>query len=342
MTQRATTLRDVASRTGLSVTTVSQVLNDAPGKRIAETTRQRVRSAAAELSYRPNQVAQGLRLSRTHTLGFVSDWIGTSPNAGLIILGAQDAAAEQGYLLLLMTSGKDSKLEEREIRALHDRRVDGIVYATEYHRVVTMPAALGASFTVLADCAADDKSISSVVPDEAAGALNAVRELVAHGHERIGFINNQDDIPAAHGRLKGYRRGLRENGIRFRPELVVYDYQGPGGGHDGAGWLLDLRNPPTALFCFNDRMAMGAYYAAAERGLAIPRDVSIIGFDNQELIASGLRPGLSTVELPHYAMGQWAVTTLLDLIESGGRRSPQHVALPCPLIRRSSVAGVST
>ncbi len=340
MTQRPTTLRDLASRTGLSVTTVSQVLTDAPGKRIAEATRERVRAAAVELSYRPNRVAQGLRLNRTQTLGFVSDWIGTSPNAGLTVLGAQESAAERGYLLLLMTSGKDAELEDREIRALHERQVDGIIYATEYHRVVSPPPGLGMSFAVLADCTSADKRLSSVVPDEEAGALTAIREFVAHGHERIGFVNNPDDIPAAHGRLKGYRRGLRESGIRFRPELVVYDDQGPGGGYHGAGALLDLPNPPTALFCFNDRMAMGAYQAAAGRNLAIPGDVSVIGFDNQELIADGLRPGLTTVQLPHYAMGQWAVATLLNLIEFGGTHAPQHLSLPCPLVRRSSVARV--
>ena len=340
MPQREPTLRDVAVRTGLSVTTVSQVLSDAPGRRIAEPTRRRVRAAAAELSYRPNRLAQGLRLKRTQTLGFVSDWIGASPYAGLTIVGAQDAAAEQGYLLMLMTSGKDSALEDREIRALQDQQVDGLIYAAEYHRVVPMPAALSESLTVLVDATTADKRIPTVVPDEEGGALSAVNELAAHGHERIGFVNNQDDIPATHGRLKGYRRGLRDNGLRFRGELVVYDHSGPGGGYAGASTLLDLRNRPTALFCFNDRMAMGAYYGAAERGLRIPHDLSIIGFDNQDLIVNGLRPRLTTIELPHYDMGRWAVLELLKLIESGRDRPAPHVALPCPLVRRGSTATV--
>jgi LacI family transcriptional regulator, galactose operon repressor len=123
------------------------------------------------------------------------------------------------------------------------------------------------------DATTVDARIPSVVSDEEGGALRAVNELAAHGHERIGFVNNQDDIPATHGRLKGY----------------------PGGGYAGASMLLDLHNRPTALFCFNDRMAMGAYYAAAERGLRIPHDLSIIGFDNQDLIVNGLRPRLTTI-----------------------------------------------
>jgi LacI family transcriptional regulator len=221
---------------------------------------------------------------------------------------------------MLMTSGKDSALEDREIRALQDQRVDGLIYAAEYHRVVPMPAALSESFTVLVDARTADKRIPSVVPDEEGGAVSAVNELAAHGHKRIGFVNNQDGIPGTHGRLKGYRRGLRDNGLRFRGELVVYDHSGPGGGYAGASTLLDLRNRPTALFCCNDRMAMGAYYAAAERGLRIPHDLSIIGFDNQDLIVNGLRPRLTTIELPHYDMGRWAVLELLKLIESGRDR----------------------
>ena len=125
MPQREPTLRDVAVRTGLSVTTVSQVLSDAPGRRIAEPRRRRVRAAAAELSYRPNRLAQGLRLKRTQTLGFVSDWIGASPYAGLTIVGAQDAAAEQGYLLMLMTSGRIPRSKiERSVRFRISRLTD--------------------------------------------------------------------------------------------------------------------------------------------------------------------------------------------------------------------------
>ena len=204
--------------------------------------------------------------------------------------------------------------------------------------MVKMPPALNGSFTVLADCRAADKRISSVAPDEEGSALAAVNELATLGHSRIGFVNNQEDIPATRGRLKGYRRALKQNGVRYRSELVTYDDPGPGGGYAGASALLDLRNRPTALFCFNDRMAMGAYHAAIERGLVIPRDLSIIGFDNQEFIANGLRPGLTTMELPHYAMGRWAVETLLKLIESDGERSPQDVLLPCPIVRRGSTA----
>lgn len=334
-----TTLRDVAERSGFSITTVSQVLNDVPGKRIPDSTRDRVRAAADALAYSPNRLAQGLRLQRSNTLGFVSDQIGTSPHAGQTILGAQDAAAEHGYLLMLMNSGNDPELEDREIRALRDRQVDGIVYAAEYHRVLTPPASLTTVPAVLLDARAADGGFSSVVPDEVGGAMTAVKELADHGHRRIGFVNNIDDIPAAVMRLEGYKKGLKAARRQYQKALVVTDQSESQGGFRGASTLLDLpaATRPTALFCFNDRMAMGAYQAAAERGLRIPEDLSIIGFDDQELIAASLRPGLTTVALPHYEMGRWAVNTLLRSIDADGKESLRAEALPCPLVRRASV-----
>jgi LacI family transcriptional regulator len=283
-------------------------------------------------------LAQGLRLQRTHTFGFVSDSIGATPYAGLTILGAQRAAAENGSLLMFMNSGLDPELEDREIRALLDRRVDGIVFAADYHRQVTLPTSLRRTAAVLLDATSDDPSIPSVVPDEVGGALSAVRELARHGHREIGFLNDQDDIPATHLRLAGFTRGLAEIGLPFRPEMVIYEAANSAGGYEAATRLLDRPERPTAMFCFNDRMAMGAYQAASALGLRIPDDLSIVGFDDQENIADGLRPGLTTLALPHFDMGQWAVRTLIELVESGVQQPVHEVlTLPCPLVRRASV-----
>jgi len=336
--RRASTIKDVASLAGVSTTTVSHVLNEVPGKRINSETRGRVKLAADELSYRPNRLAQGLRLQRTHTFGFVSDAVGATPYAGLTILGAQRAAADNGSLLMFMNSGLDPELEEREVRALLDRRVDGVVYASDYHRQVTLPSSLRRTAAVLVDATSDDSSIPSVVPDEVGGALTAVRELATYGHRAIGFLNNEDDIPATHLRLEGWKRGLKESGVPFDPGMVIAEKSDAAAGYRAATRLLDRPGRPTAVFCFNDRIAMGAYQAAADLGLRIPDDLSIVGFDNQEHIADGLRPGLTTLALPHYAMGQWAVQTLVDLVESRGKHpAGEAVMLPCPLVRRGSV-----
>lgn len=334
-----TTLRDVAERSGFSITTVSHVLNEVPGKRIPETTRERVRAAATELSYRPNLLAQGLRLQRSNTLGFVSDRIATTPFAGQVILGAQDAAAEHGSLLLMMNSGSDPGLEDREIRALLDRQVDGIIYAAEYHSVLTPPSALLGAHTVLLDARSIANNLTSVVPDEVGGAMVAVRELTDHGHQRICFINDENDIPASRLRLKGFRDGLKQARRRFDPAMVVIEEAITPGGYRAASMLLDRPKAlrPTGLFCFNDRMAMGVYQAAADRGLRIPEDLSVVGYDNQELLAANLRPGLTTVALPHYEMGRWAVDALIKIINSDGKEPSRNDVLPCPLVRRASV-----
>ncbi|WP_405578034.1 LacI family DNA-binding transcriptional regulator [Streptomyces sp. NBC_01190] len=334
-------LKDVAAAAGVSVTTVSHVLNDVQGKRINAATRRTVLDAAERMGYLPNGLARGLRLSRSNTVGFVSDEIATTPHAGQIIRGAQEAAAKRGLMLLMLNTGGDQELEDKEITLLLQHRVDGVLYAAMYHRVVQVPTLLRSVPTVLLDARSDDPGIASVVPDEEQGGRTATRELVARGHRRIGFVNHIEDIPAARGRLAGYKAELAGAGIAFDPDLVVAHNAVGAGGYQGARTLLGQEDPPTALFCFNDRMAMGAYRAAAEAGLAIPADLSVIGFDNQELISENLFPPLTTVALPHYEMGARAIVHLQQAIDAAAGAAPEaaavHEYLRCPLILRDSV-----
>ncbi|SCF24202.1 LacI family DNA-binding transcriptional regulator [Micromonospora mirobrigensis] len=334
-------IRDVAAAAGVSVTTVSHVLNNKSGTRVSPETRERVESAARQLGYAANGLARGLRLQRSHTLGLLSDVIATTPHAGRIILGAQETASARGWVLMLLTTGGDPQVERREIQALAQHRVDGVLYATMYHRVVEVPDELRPMPVVLLDAASTDPSLPSVVPDETGGGRVAVRELLNRGHRRIGFVTNVDDIPATRGRLLGYQEALREAAVPYRPDLVLDEVSDTLGGYRAARELLTRPQRPTALFCFNDRMAMGAYRAAAELGLRIPDDLSVIGFDNQELIADGLHPGLTTVALPHYEMGAWAVETMVELLnqpKGARRRAARQVVMPCPLVARASVA----
>ncbi len=338
-------IKDVAAAAGVSTTTVSHILNEVEGKRINPETRERVLKTASRLGYAPNGIARGLRLQRSNTIGFVSDHIATTPFAGRIILGAQEAAAKHGLLLLVLNTGGDRDLESSEIELLLQRQVEGVLYAAMSHRVLPIPDGLRGVPTVLLDAQPDDLSVPSVVPDEVHGGYTAVRELIDRGHRRIAFAINTEDIPATHGRLEGYRRALAEAGIPFDPALVTAEFCDSTGGYTASLRLLDVPAEvrPTALFCFNDRMAMGAFRAAAELGLAIPRDLSVIGFDNQELICEGLVPTLTTVELPHYEMGARAVALLLSQTTNTAKRGAQTgliepERLPCPLVRRSSVA----
>jgi LacI family transcriptional regulator len=331
-------IKDVAAAAGVSATTVSHVLNEVPGKRVSESTRGRVQAAAADLAYRPSSIARGLRLQRSFTLALVSDEIATTPYAGRMILGAQEAASKHGWLLMLVNTSRDRELEQREVGSLLQRQVDGILYATMYHRLVEVPALLSGTPTVLLDARSADGLVSSVAPDEVAGGRAAVQELLDAGHTRIGFVTSLDVVPATHGRLRGYREALAEAGVPFDAQLVVADTASNShGGLRAALVLLGRPDPPTALFCYNDRMAMGAYQAAAELGLRIPGDLSIVGFDDLEIIADGLRPGLTTVALPHYEMGVWAVEQILREIDEEAPLIPIHDLIACPIVRRDSV-----
>ena len=281
MSQRKVSIKDVAAHAGVSVTTVSHVLNEAPGKRITDSTRARVKEAAAELGYAPSSVARNLRLQRSQMLAMISDEIATTPYAGRMILGAQEAASKHGWLLMLVNVGFDAEFEAAEIEALRQRQVDGFVYAKMFHQQVSLPATLEGAPTVLLDATTEDRSVPSVVPDEFGGGRTATRVLLEHGHRRVGFLNNADDIPATRGRLAGYSAALGEAGLAFEDRLVTEASSDTEGGLVAARRMLSRSDRPTALFCFNDRMAMGAYHAAAELGLRIPEDVSVVGFDDQ-------------------------------------------------------------
>jgi LacI family transcriptional regulator len=341
-TKRAS-IRDVATLAGVSVTTVSHVLNGVEQARVAEQTKIRVREAAEQLSYRPSRMARGLRTQKTKTLGLISDNIATTPYAVDMLLGAQEAALKRGWTLLLLNTGSVPEVERRAIRELTDHQAEGVIFASMYHRIVTVPAELRGIPTVLLDAECDDAHIPAVVPNDYDGARKAVDYLLSYGHQRIGFVNNIDDIPATHERERAYLDALNAAGIAVDAGLITAEKPETAGGYRAVMGLLsrhDASTRPSAFFCFNDRMAMGAYRVAAELGLRIPTDLSIVGFDNQTVIAEGLHPQLSTVGLPHYDMGVWSVDTIVDRIENPGRRRRARFPLrmDCPLIRRASVS----
>jgi LacI family transcriptional regulator len=327
---------DVARVAGVSQTTVSFIVNNVSNITIPQETRDRVWAAVEELGWRPNAMARGLSLQRSHTIGLISDEVAISPHAGRMIQGAQDMAWASDKLLVVLNTSRRAEVEAGAIEMLLERQVEGIIYATMYHRPVTLPPALRQVPTVLLDCYVEDSSLPSVVPNEIQGGQAATEALLQKGHRRIGLINNVDPIPATFGRLEGYKQALTAYDAPFDTHLVRSGYISAVEGYRCAWELLSAPEPPTALFCFNDTMAMGAYDAVKELGLTIPDDVAIIGFDNLELIAAHLRPPLTTMELPHYAMGQWAVQYLLNHVDPSQLEPVQHT-ITCPLIKRGSI-----
>ena len=330
-------MNDVAKLAGVSQTTVSFVMNSVEGENIPPETQERVWAAVKELGYRPNAIARGLRSSRTHTIGFVTDQIAITPYAGKIFEGAQDVAWEHNKILVLVNTKGVPDVEQAAVDMLLEQQVEGIIYATMYHRAVNLPDSFREVPTVLLDCFSTDRSLPSVVPDEVSGGQQATEILLEKGHRRIGFINNKDQIPATTGRLEGYQKALSAYGVPFDESLVCADESIPNGGYRCTQKLMQLPDPPTALFCFNDRMAMGAYDALRKMNLTIPDDVAVMGFDNQETIAAYLSPPLSTMELPHYRMGQWAGKYLIEHTGETGTTYPLQHMIECPHIKRASV-----
>jgi LacI family transcriptional regulator len=333
----AATLKDVALRAGVSIKTVSNVINGRHA-RVGAATRENVLAAIEELRYRPNAAAKGLRTNRSLTIGFVTDEVATTPHAGAIIKGAQDLAWAHGKILLIANTGRDKDILEAAVETMLERRVEGIIYAAMFHKVVEVPANMREAPAVLLNCFCADRSLPSVVPDEVTGGREATEALLQKRHRRIGLINVGRVIPAATGRLAGYKQALEAHGEPFDPELVRSGNSNADSGYRHARDLMALAEPPTALFCGTDRTAMGAYDALRQLGLSIPGDVAVRGFDDQEMIAAYLRPALSTSALPHYEMGQWAVEYLLRHHERSlpSDEPPIQHTIHCRLVERES------
>ncbi|MGN9908894.1 LacI family DNA-binding transcriptional regulator [Phytohabitans sp. LJ34] len=332
------TLADVARRAGLSKTAASMVLNGREGTRLSADAHQRVFAAAEELGYRPNVAARSLRTRKTATIAFVSDIVATTRFAGDLIRGALDAARERDHVLLIAETQGDAAFEQYAIDAMLDRQVDGVVYAAMATRRLTVPPALLAGPVVLLNATTPD-GLPCVLPDDERAGRTVTTALLDKGHlDRIAVIGRnrlKETDPevslAAGARLRGIRSALAEAGAKVRHEAFCHDWL-PEHGFKAMRSLLRKADRPTAVICMNDRLAFGVYQALAEAGLGVPDDVSVVSFDDDP-IAAWLRPGLTTVALPHGQMGRRAVELLLD-----GETAAAPTLVPMALRRRKSVA----
>ncbi|NBE55650.1 LacI family DNA-binding transcriptional regulator [Streptomyces boluensis] len=334
------TSRDVARLAGVSHTAVSFVFNGRAEGNLSADTQERIKEAAARLGYRPNAVARGLRRSRTAVLGMVTDHIATSPFAGALLRGAMETAWGRDHLVLTVDSTGDPAKEAAAVAELLDRRVDGIIYAAMSLRSARVPEGLGATPTVLANCLAEDGSRAAVIPAERAGGRAAARLLLDAGHRRLALVGGLDDI-ATPERLRGFRDALRTVDQLARKDWLLRCGGEISAGYEGALRLLDgvpAAERPTGIVCFNDRVAAGVLHAASRLGIDVPGELSLVGYDDQEHMAAFLTPALTTVALPHRAMGETAAGLLLDAIEAGVEPVVEVRRLECPVVLRGSLA----
>lgn len=334
-TDRRPTMMDVAATAGVSQATVSLVLNGSPGAKLSDATRRRVNEAARQLGY--TLVRRGPRTvmgDRTNIL-FIADEITTDPWMALAFEGVRDKAYEYGIHVSLAVSHGDEETEKMIISQMSHMPLLGIIYGTILTRRVDLSPAFDDQHTVLLNCYRPERDLPSVVPGDVLGGRTATDHLINAGYHRIALINGQQGVDASRDRLKGYRQALSSHDIPFDSELVKPGNWEPLSGYEHTHALLDLDTPPDAIFCANDLMALGCYDALKERGLRVPEDVAVIGFDNRE-ISKSMHPPLSTLLLPHYEMGEIAFELLLD--NANGRQAgPAQIKVECPLVERNSV-----
>lgn len=329
------TMTQVARLAGVSRATVSFVINGDPkAETLTEATRERVREAVKLLNYRPNLAARGLRTQRTHSIAVITDQLTSTPYMNSTTRGIQERCWPMGYLATTIATGHDPELRASAVEMVLDRNFDGVILTAEYTTEVTVPPALASLPMVLLNCFSDDGHLT-VLPNEREGARAAARALIDAGHRRIAYINGLSTTYAAQERRIGYRDALREAGIPYDRSLVRSGTFQTDSGYHHAKSLLSRDDPPTALMCGNDRMGIGAYYAAYQHGLKIPEDISIMGYDDHLEESQYAVPPMTTVHLPYYEMGRAAVELLLAPQDKPADRV--HL-VPCTPVLRASVA----
>ena len=317
---------DVARRAGVSQSTVSLVFSGKGRGRVSEETQERVRRCARELGYRPNVAAQALRLGRSRAVALLVPDV-TNPFFSRVLRGAQRAAQEAGYTVALVDTANDRRWEEQSFEALRAGPVDGYLLFE-----VSAPEALGSDQAVVL-MEAEAPGRPSVRFDAEGGAAAAFEHLIQLGHRRIGHLAAAFDAPTFHLREAARIRVLSEAGLdpdtqpRALTPIAIDDAR------DVAGAILD--EGPTAVFCDDDIIAAGLYLATRERGLRVPQDLSVIGFDDMDF-ARVLDPALTTVALDAELLG----ASGFELLESrmAGRRTRRRMVLPAELLVRGSTA----
>jgi LacI family transcriptional regulator len=348
VTTERTTIRELARLSGVSIGTVSRALNGYADVR--PETRERIIRLAEELDYTPSASARALVTQRSHVVGvFLNTGEGhpdlQHPFFHEVLAGVQETIGAKGFDLLLFASehpGNGYGTHSYVKRCRH-HNVDGVVLMGFEHRDEDVRRLCASSIpTVGVDVEIAGRDTAYVTSDNVQGGVLAVAHLAAQGHTRIATIHGPVETVAGARRLKGYREGLAAAGLGFRDEYVVGGDFYVESGHRAAAALLALPEPPTAIVAASDFMAVGALRAATETGLGIPRDLSVVGFDDI-MLAAHLQPGLTTLRQDKAGLGEAAARWLVEHVDGAeGVTMPHAVTLPIELVTRGTTAPPST
>jgi LacI family transcriptional regulator len=330
MAQRIT-MADVAREAGVSLMTVSRALNDKDG--ISEGTRIRIQEVVARLGYRPSGIARGLVTKRTGTLGLVVP-DNSNPYFSEVGRGVEHEAFARGYNVFLCNTEEDLEREAIVLESLTEKQVDGLILCSpRLHDVELSKALRYFPACVLINRVIENHDSSAIRTDDVNGARTAVHHLIQSGHRAIGMLAGPERSFTGRYRQNGYLSALREAGITCEAGWVQYCLPMVDASQNAAVDLLGRFPNLTALFCFNDLVAVGAMKACAQLGLRVPEDVAIIGYDDIPM-ASLVTPALTTVHIPRYEIGRLAGEMLLAKIE--GKPVKDQIVLPVELALRAS------
>lgn len=328
------TIVDVAERAGVSLGTVSRVLNN--DAHVAPETRERVAGVVRELGYVANRQARGLKGSKTNSIGIIVPDLGTG-YIGEIMNGVDAELALNELDLMLFTTHRAAIKEANYVANMVQGMVDGLLLVLPRNPADYMGSLTARNFPfVLIDHQGTGNPCPSVGASNWQGAYNATEYLIKLGHRRIGFITGSMDLGAASDRLEGYRSALKANHVEEDTRLIYEGTFFQPDGYSGAKALLDLQDPPTAIFASNDAMAFGAMDGVRALGLRVPEDVSVLGFDDIPQ-AEVVRPALTTVRQPLRQMGAIAVQLLIDKLKNP-QKEVSRIELPTELVIRASTS----
>ena len=330
--QRRVTIAQVAERAGVSKTTVSHVLT---GKRpVAAVTRARVERAVRDLGYRPDGLARSLRTQRSAIAALVIPDI-TNPFFPVLARGLEDSLNAAGYRMFICNTDAEPAQEEEFLADLAGRRVEGIVITsyTLSRKVLQSVHRAGIPLVAAGTMVTDDFDVDIVMPDDESGGQQATSRLLDQGHTRVAMIRGAPGTGIE--REKGFSMTLARAGLPFGPALAPRGHWTRHGGQEAMRELMALPERPSAVFCCNDLMALGALDTAAELGLSVPRDVAVVGYDDLEW-SSLVRPRLTTIVNPAYDTGRTAGNLLLDRMSGRYHGVRRMVVLPCRIVVRES------
>jgi LacI family transcriptional regulator len=329
------TLKSVAAHVGLSAGTVSAVLNDAPSaKHIPKPTRDRIIAAARKLDYRPNFFARSLRKRRTFTLGVIAYEIGDGYSSS-IIAGIENSARQKDYFFVTGIHRHNRELFERYSRLLLQRGAEGII-TVDFNLAHSLPVP-----AVSIPGHIDNEGVTNIVLDHRHAAELALKHLVELGHQKIAILRGHPDSADSHYRWNAVQEVAQDMGLQLDPDLVIQidsTDSSPNLGYPFGKRLVESKQPFTALFAYNDISAIGAIRAFQEAGLQVPRDVSVVGFDDIPGAAFHY-PSLTTVRQPLRRMGELAVEMLVSRIE-GEKEYPREIAVQPEIVVRESTGPV--